>query len=67
VQAGRHHAFVSPLKDVVVDGVSISRGERIRIEESYKYSRDEILRLWHEAGLVENTIFGNSMGNYGKC
>ncbi|KAF2659086.1 hypothetical protein K491DRAFT_675797 [Lophiostoma macrostomum CBS 122681] len=64
-QAGRHHAFVSPLKDVVVDGVSIPQGERIRIEESYKYSRDEVLRLWHEAGLVENTIFGTSLGNYG--
>ena len=66
VQAGRHHAFVAPLRDTVVDGVHIPQGERLRIEESYKYSREETLRLWHEAGLVENTIFPNATGNYGK-
>jgi EasF-like predicted methyltransferase len=65
-EAGRHHAFVSPLKDVVVDGVSIPRGERIRIEESYKYSRDEILHLWEKAGLAENTVWPNARGDYGE-
>lgn len=65
-ESGRHHAFVSPLKDVIVDGVSISKGERIRIEESYKYSRDEIQRLWDGAGLAPNTIWGNSKGDYGE-
>jgi uncharacterized SAM-dependent methyltransferase len=30
--AGRHHAFVAPRKDVVVDGVPIKKGERVRIE-----------------------------------
>jgi EasF-like predicted methyltransferase len=66
VESGRHHAFVSPLADVVVDGVSIPKGERIRIEESYKYSRDEILSLWDSAGLAENIIWKNSKGDYGK-
>ena len=65
--AGRHHAFVSPLKDVVADGVSVPKGERIRIEESYKYSREEIQRLWDGAGLVENTVWSNSKGDYGEC
>jgi EasF-like predicted methyltransferase len=63
--AGRHHAFVAPLKDVVVDGVSIAKGERVRIEESYKYSREEINRLWEVAGLIENTVYSNSRGDYG--
>ncbi|KAF2024560.1 hypothetical protein EK21DRAFT_104582 [Setomelanomma holmii] len=62
---GRHHAFVSPRKDVVVDGVSISQGERIRIEESYKYSRDEILALWEDAKLAGNTVWSNFNGDYG--
>jgi uncharacterized SAM-dependent methyltransferase len=65
-EAGRHHAFVAPRKDVVIDGVSIPQGERIRIEESYKYSRDEILQLWEKARLAENTIWSNSKGDYGK-
>lgn len=65
-EAGRHHAFVAPLKDVVVEDVKIPKGERIRIEESYKYSREEILELWEGAGLVENTVWSNARGDYGK-
>lgn len=64
--AGRHHAFVAPLKDVIVEGVEILKGERIRIEESYKYSREEILALWERAGLAENTVWSNSRGDYGE-
>lgn len=65
-QAGRHHAFVSPRKDVIVDDVLIQQGERVRIEESYKYSRDEILKLWEGAKLAESTVWVNSKGDYGK-
>lgn len=63
--AGRHHAFVSPLKDVVVDGVSISKGERVRIEESYKFSRKEIMQLWEGSKLAANAVWSNSKGDYG--
>ena len=65
-EAGRHHAFVSPRQDVVVDGVHIAQGERIRIEESYKYSRDEILQLWEGSQLAENTVWSNLKGDYGE-
>jgi EasF-like predicted methyltransferase len=65
-QAGRHHAFVAPLKDVDIEGIRIPKGERIRIEESYKYSREEILELWEGAGLAENSVWSNSRGDYGK-
>ncbi|CAN9352168.1 unnamed protein product [Alternaria alternata] len=64
-QAGRHHAFVAPLKDTVVDGVPIKRGEKIRIEESYKYSREEAKELWELAKLAENVVWANAKGNYG--
>ena len=64
--AGRHHAFVAPLKDVVIEDVKILKGERIRIEESYKYSREEILKLWEGAGLAENAVWSNDRGDYGK-
>lgn len=65
-EAGRHHAFVSPLKDFTIEGVKISKGERIRIEESYKYSRDEVLELWEGAGLAVNAVWSNDRGDYGK-
>ncbi|RAR01485.1 duf323 domain-containing protein [Stemphylium lycopersici] len=64
-EAGRHHAFVAPRKDVVVDGVPVKQGERIRIEESYKYSREEAKELWELSRLVENSVWANSKGDYG--
>ncbi|KAH6614184.1 C-type lectin protein [Boeremia exigua] len=64
-EAGRHHAFVAPLKDVIVEGVEVMKGERIRIEESYKYSREEILELWEGARLAENAVWSNDRGDYG--
>ena len=66
-QAGRHHAFVAPRKDVVIDGVTIKKGEKIRIEESYKYSREEAKHLWEMAKLAENTVWANAKGDYGEC
>ncbi|KAF2121345.1 C-type lectin protein [Lophiotrema nucula] len=63
--AGRHHAFVSPNKEVAIDGVTIAKGERLRIEESYKWSRDEILKLWETAGLAENSVWSNERSDYG--
>ena len=35
-QDGRHQAFVSPKREVRVEGVIVHAGEKIRIEESYK-------------------------------
>ncbi|KAF2268735.1 hypothetical protein CC78DRAFT_529723 [Lojkania enalia] len=64
-RAGRHHAFVSPLKDVVVDGIHITKGERVRIEESYKFSHDEITHLWQASGLIESSVWTNTTGDYG--
>jgi EasF-like predicted methyltransferase len=63
---GRHHAFVSPIQDVVVDGVRILANERIRIEESYKYSVLDTSRLFDAAGLVEGGKWSNELGDYGE-
>lgn len=64
-ESGYHRAFVTPLKDVEIDGVQIKKGERIRIEESWKFSAEEIQQLWNQAGLAANTVFGISRGDYG--
>lgn len=65
-EAGRHQAFVSPVGDVVVENVLIKAGERIRIEESYKYSLLQSTDLWHNAGLVPQARFGNRTDQYRK-
>ena len=38
----RHRAFVVPRKDLQVEGVSLRQGEKVRIEESYKYNRKQV-------------------------
>jgi EasF-like predicted methyltransferase len=63
--AGRHHAFVAPIKDVTIDDVRILAGERIRIEESYKYSVLDTSRLWGASGLLEGAKWSNKLGDYG--
>jgi len=65
-QAGRHHAFVTPSKDVTVEGVQIKAGERVRIEESYKYDAAQSQTLWTNAGIVEGAKWTNGEGYYGK-
>ncbi|OJD40368.1 uncharacterized protein BKCO1_1000233 [Diplodia corticola] len=64
-QNGRHHALVSPRKNVTIDGVDIEAGERLRIEESYKYSTEETRQLWEEGQVVEGAKWTNKAGNYG--
>ncbi|KAL8830323.1 MAG: hypothetical protein Q9170_005780 [Blastenia crenularia] len=62
--AGRHQAFYSPLKDLVIDGVYITAGERVRVEESYKYSSLQSDELWRNAGLAQRKCFGNRSNDY---
>lgn len=50
---GRHQAFYSPRKDTVVLGHLVRAHERIKIEQSLKYSAEESQRLWETSGLVE--------------
>ena len=64
--AGRHQAFYSPVRDVVVEGIPIKAGERIRFEESYKYSLLQSGELWRHAGLMELARFGNRINEYRK-
>lgn len=64
--AGRHQAFYVHANDVVIDGVQIRGGEKIRFEESYKYSRSQSAKLWHASGLVTQKVFQNSRDDYRK-
>lgn len=64
--AGRHQAFYSPVRDVVVEGTLIKAGEKIRVEESYKYSLLQSNELWQRAGLMVQARFGNRINEYRK-
>lgn len=46
----RHRASLVPLKDVIVEGIPIKQGEKIRIEESFKYNAAEAEALWRKSG-----------------
>lgn len=65
-QVGRHQAFLSPIKDLAIDGVCVKAGERIRIEESYKYSLVQSAELWRNAQLVPKARFGSETDEYRK-
>ena len=63
---GRHEAFIVPREAIVIEGAKCRSGEKIRIEEAYKYSDQEAHQLWSDAGLQEKHIFRNDSVKYGK-
>lgn len=64
--AGRHHAFVSPDIDLEVEGAQIRAGEKIRIEESYKYDRPQLSQLLEASGFAQGVKWSNTEGDYGE-
>ncbi|KAI5362861.1 Putative sulfatase-modifying factor enzyme, C-type lectin [Septoria linicola] len=60
----RHRAFVVPKRDVEVEGIAIKRGEKVRIEESYKYNNAQALQLWSAASVIESAGWTNEDGSY---
>ena len=62
----RHQAFYTPLVNVTIEDVCIRVGERIRFEESYKYSSSQSTDLWKATGLAAQGVFGNSTDDYRK-
>lgn len=62
----RHRAFVVPQKDIQVEGIDLKQGEKVRIEESYKYNHDQAVNLFTEAGVIEGARWVNDVGSYGE-
>ena len=61
---GRHQAFVVPTTEVCIGNVIIQKGERVRIEESYKYASTESTQLWKDSGTVLVAQWCNQTGDY---
>lgn len=64
VTAGRHQAFYVSKRDLEIDELKFRAGERVRIEEAYKYSPLQREHLWDKAGLTERAVFGDRTGQY---
>ncbi|RAL65599.1 hypothetical protein DID88_005271 [Monilinia fructigena] len=63
-QGGRHQAFYSPNRDIVVKDVLIKAGERVKIEVSLKYSPEETANLLKDAGMREAQKWSASSDEY---
>ncbi len=61
-----HQAFYKATRDVFVGHMKIRAGEKIRVEESYKYSAAQSRELWQLAGLMPKASFGNQTDDYRK-
>jgi EasF-like predicted methyltransferase len=64
---GRHVAFVTPRRDVTIDGILVRKDEKIQIEESNKFSSDEANQLFGQAGLLQGVKWTNETGDYCKA
>lgn len=65
-ESSRHQAFYSPKRDVVCAGISIAAGERVKVEQSLKYSDEESYSLWECAGLRQVAKWGASTESYSE-
>jgi hypothetical protein len=65
-EGGRHQAFYSPVRDVVVLGEKIKANERIQVEQSLKYSQSAATKLWGLAGMTtaERWALGQEYGEF---
>lgn len=65
-EGGRHQAFYSPVRDVVVLGETIKANERIQVEQSLKYSQAAATRLWSLAGVTtaDQWALGQEYGEF---
>lgn len=63
-EGGRHEAYYSPLCDSEFRGIEFKAGERIKVEQSLKYSADAAKTLWHSAGLKELCKWTSTTENY---
>ncbi|KAM0157134.1 hypothetical protein ACHAQE_006114 [Botrytis cinerea] len=64
MQGGRHQAFYSPTRDIVIKDVLVKAGERVKIEVSLKYSQEETAKLVKDAGMTEAQKWSASTDEY---
>ncbi|KUJ16343.1 uncharacterized protein LY89DRAFT_586353 [Mollisia scopiformis] len=63
-QGGRHQAFYAPIRNLNFKDVQFKAGERVKVEQSLKYSLEEANNLWQTAGLREVNRWSASSDAY---
>lgn len=63
---GRHEAFYQARVNVSVAETTFKKGDKLWLEEAYKYSAGQRSKLWHTAGLIEQMAYANQIGDYRK-
>ena len=58
----RHSAFISPKKDIVCHEFSFNVGERIRIENAFKYTTTQMQELWSQSRLALRASYADESG-----
>lgn len=64
-EGSRHRAFVVPKTNVTVEGKEIKQGEKVRIEESYKWPRETAEAALRRAKTAVLQTLSNEEGSYG--
>ncbi|KAH8596089.1 DUF323 domain protein [Bisporella sp. PMI_857] len=63
-QGSRHQAFYIPRRDIHYKDIHIKAGERVKVEQSLKYSSQDAEKLWKNSGLVERSRWSASSNEY---
>lgn len=61
---GRHQARYSPMVNVTIKDTTIRKGDKLLLEEAYKYDQNERDELYRASRLISQVEFGNSDNNY---
>ncbi|CAG8949217.1 hypothetical protein HYFRA_00004841 [Hymenoscyphus fraxineus] len=60
----RHQASYAPKHDIMYKDILIKAEERVKVEESLKYSAKDAVELWEAAGLQETNHWTATSDNY---
>jgi L-histidine Nalpha-methyltransferase / hercynylcysteine S-oxide synthase len=65
--AGKHQASYVAKTSVKGKDFSFQAGEKIHLEDAFKYSQSQSDALWHGAGLIPQLACSNKAGDYSKA
>jgi EasF-like predicted methyltransferase len=62
----QHSASYKALQPIHTPDFSFEEGEKVHLEDAFKYSQAGSDQLWHAAGLIPQMAYTNKAGDYGK-
>ncbi|KIY03944.1 uncharacterized protein Z520_00636 [Fonsecaea multimorphosa CBS 102226] len=60
----KHQASYVALKTINNKDFSFEKGEKVHLEDAFKYSEEERDALWHATGLIPQMSYGNKTNDY---